>query len=140
MNPPYNIKFIVRGDPKAQKRHRSGRGYHYDPSKGDKADFLLLAHKHIPKQPIEGPIFVKVRYYMPIPTSWPKYRKKAAENDLLPHIKTPDLDNLVKFTLDALAPYWVDDRQVYLMDPCKYYSPTPRTEVTIRPDLPDPNQ
>jgi len=136
MSHQYNIKFTVRGDPKAQQRHRSGKGWMYDPSKGAKATFLLLAHKHIPKQPIEGPIFIKVRYYMPIPTSWPKYRKKAAETELLPHIKTPDLDNLIKFTLDALAPYWIDDRQVYLMDPGKYYSPIPRTEIVIQSDLP----
>lgn len=125
------ITFVVKGDPKAQKRHRSGRGFHYDPSKADKSDFLLLAHSHIPSPQIEGPISFCIKYYMPIPKSWPKYRKEAAYQDDIPHIKTPDVDNLLKFNMDAMAPFWKDDRQIYRVTASKYYSHEPRTEVMI---------
>ena len=125
------IAFVVRGDPKSQKRHRMGRGFSYDPSKSDKANFMTLAFKHIPARPITSPIRFQVVYYMPIPKSWPKYRKLEAETDNIPHIKTPDIDNLVKLNLDALAPFWNDDKQVYQVTASKYYSHIPRTEVII---------
>ena len=125
------ISFVVRGNPKAQKRHRSGRGFHYDPSKADKSDFLLLAHQNIPKIPISSSVTFVIKYFMPIPKSWPKYRKELAKNEDLPHIKTPDIDNLIKFNLDAMAPFWIDDRQVNNIHAVKYYSHTPRTEVTV---------
>ena len=125
------IVFEVRGDPKAQQRHRTGKGFHYDPSKADKSDFLMIAHENIPDTPITGPVHIDVAYYMPIPKTWPKYRKKAAELDNVPHIKRPDIDNLTKFTLDALAPFWNDDCQICLCITSKYYSHTPRTEVKI---------
>ena len=125
------IAFVVRGDPKAQKRHRTGKGFHYDPSKSAKSDFLLLAHQNIPTTPISGPITLSVEYFMPIPQSWPKYRKLEANNDDMPHIKTPDVDNLLKFTMDAMAPFWVDDRLINSIYCRKMYSHTPRTSVTV---------
>ena len=128
------ITFVVKGDPKAQKRHRSGRGFHYDPSKSAKSDFLLLAHQNIPRMPITSPISFCIKYFMPIPKSWPKYRKKQAENEDLPHTNTPDIDNLIKFSLDAMAPFWNDDRQISKITASKCYSHTPRTEVLVMYD------
>ena len=41
-------------------------------------------------------------FWLPMPPSWSK-RKRAAM-DLQPHKQRPDLDNLIKAVLDALAP------------------------------------
>lgn len=132
MNHQSKIQFTVRGNPKSQARHKMGRGFSYDPSKSDKANFMVLAHGSLPDQPIEGPISLILRFYMPIPKSWPKYKKKAAELDDIPVLTRPDIDNMCKFVMDGIDPYWNDDRQVYELNACKYYSHTPRTEVTIK--------
>ena len=58
-------------------------------------------------------------------------KKKIAELTDKPHIKTPDVDNLLKFTMDAMAPFWVDDRLINSIYCRKMYSHTPRTSVTV---------
>jgi Holliday junction resolvase RusA-like endonuclease len=126
-----SISFEVLGDPKAQKRHRHGRGFTYDPSADDKADFLLLAHGHAPDKPINGPIELFVDFYMPIPKSTPKKRSIPMQAETTPHIKRPDIDNMLKFVMDALNPYWHDDAQVSFVKMRKLYSPRPRTSVSI---------
>ena len=42
----------------------------------------------------------KIIFNIPMPKSWPKYRKAAEEGQ--PHRQKPDIDNLCKALLDAL--------------------------------------
>jgi len=126
------ISFAVRGNPKAQKRHRhTNRGITYDPSKSDKADFLVLSHTHAPPEPIKAPITLDLSFFMPIPKSTSKKMKKAMESETFPHTKTPDVDNLYKL-LDCLnGVFWQDDKLIYNVRMQKFYSPVPRTEVRV---------
>jgi len=132
------IHFIVLGEPKPQKRHRSTRVgpylRNYDPSADEKEDFLWMAHQHAPATPLTCGIQVVLELYFPRPKS--HFNSKGLLKENAPVYKTskPDIDNLIKFVLDALNHiYYKDDGQVYATIVHKYYTLNPRTEVFINP-------
>ena len=153
------ITFEIPGKPKALIRHRDRKyGGKYDPSKKDKADFLIQSMRYRPKEPIQGAVLLACVFWMPIPKSTSKalqvernYYDQWIELDSALdsidrstaiwrydnesaafHIKRPDTDNLVKLVLDALnGVFWRDDSQVQIMA-IKLYSEHPRTQVEIR--------
>lgn len=49
---------------------------------------------------IQIPVPYKVTFYLPMPVSWSKKKKKAMDGQ--PHTQTPDKDNLEKAFLDGL--------------------------------------
>lgn len=62
-------------------------------------------------KPLKGPLLVITHYKIPSPLSLPE-RKRSKQN-LLPHIKKPDGDNLEKFLNDALnGVVWEDDSRI----------------------------
>jgi Holliday junction resolvase RusA-like endonuclease len=65
---------------------------------------------------LEDVLFVS--FSLPIPKSWGK--KKAAEFEGKPHQQKPDVDNLVKAVMDALA---ADDKHVHIVHARKYWGP-----------------
>jgi len=64
-----------------------------------------------------------------------KYKGMVKEKfQSIPMDKKPDIDNLIKFVLDALQgqnAYFVDDSQVVRILAEKIYSDNPRTEIMI---------
>lgn len=84
------------------------------------------------KQPLNGPLRVKMAFYYPIPMSFTKAKKADAKAGLiLPEVK-PDLDNVVKGCFDALNSIaWKDDKQVVEESSIKRYSENPRIEIEI---------
>jgi Holliday junction resolvase RusA-like endonuclease len=89
--------------------------------------------KYRDKLPVEHPISLVVKFYMPVPKSWPKYKKDEVKNGLIHHTKKPDLDNLVKFVKDNLNEVaWKDDSQVYELKAIKQYSFEPETRIIIQ--------
>lgn len=70
--------------------------------------------------PHEGPVALACLFILPIPASWPKKKRAAAELGERCHTSKPDLDNLVKGLKDPLnGVAWVDDRQVVeYREPC----------------------
>ncbi len=154
------IHFIVPGNPQSQKRHRNwqrgGVRGTYDPSASDKADFLALCRDNAPERPIEGPVILRVVFWMPISKNATKRFKANVEDfDLtyemctrhfrqsevlleclqigVAHSKARfDIDNQIKFVMDALAGvYWQNDGQVQIGWAYKIYSHRPRTELEI---------
>jgi len=133
------MKFVVHGNPIALKRHRSfARGkIHgtYDPSKGDKGDFLAKAMANRPEVPRDEPLQVNLSFHFIRPKS--HYRTGRYADQLKPsaplwHTKTPDADNLTKFVCDALnGIFWRDDSCVSVLIVTKRYSERPRTEIEI---------
>ncbi|MCP4566781.1 MAG: RusA family crossover junction endodeoxyribonuclease [FCB group bacterium] len=127
------IEFVVYGNPKAQKRHRTGKGYNYDPSASDKADFLALADKHRPDELITGGFELQVLFFFPRPKSHYDIKgkvKKRFKDER--HTKKPDTDNLVKFVKDALnGKFWRDDAQCDELHAYKEYGGKPGTRVHI---------
>lgn len=133
------ISFVVFGEPKAQKRHRStrtGTGIrNYDPSAADKQDFKWMAYQNKPTTPFEGALRVDISFFFSRPKS--HYGTGSKSHVLKPnapnwHIARPDRDNLDKGVLDALkGVFWKDDSIICSGEISKKYSLNPRVEVTI---------
>lgn len=88
--------------------------------------------------PLDGPVGVWVRFYLPRPKS--HYRTGKHSHELRADAPTwvattPDLDKLLRSSLDALtdAGAWRDDRQVAEVSASKKYRDTPGAVVTIAP-------
>ncbi|OAT74541.1 RusA family crossover junction endodeoxyribonuclease [Parageobacillus thermoglucosidasius] len=134
------IQFTVYGEPVAQGRPRAtmidGHIRMYDPKKSRdfKKYVKLVASEHRPEKLLEGPIFLEVKVYKPILKSFSKKKKAAAEAGQLRPTTKPDVDNYVKGVKDALKNViWKDDSQVVDLHISKWYSETPRVEITIAP-------
>lgn len=134
------ISFVVPGEPQALKRHRTfRRGANigsYDPSKGDKADFLAKALAARPASPIDGvPIDLKVTAIFSRPKSHygtGKNSKKLKAYADVYHTKKPDADNVLKFVKDALnGVFWRDDCLVARATITKLYAQDPQVLVSV---------
>lgn len=132
------IRIIVEGPPIAKKRPRFARRGKfvttYNAQETEEGRFIVLAKDQVWKEPIPGPLVMCAMFYMPMPKSMPKYKRKMAADGLLPHEKKPDLDNLLKFAKDCLNGIaYRDDSQVsfYGTPTGKRYDPRPRTEIRI---------
>jgi Holliday junction resolvase RusA-like endonuclease len=134
------IDFVVYGDPKSLKRHRSyKRGNYigsYDPSQTDKADFLSLCMNNRPSKPFDKPLYLTVIFYFKRPKAHyvaGKTDRPLKQNVPLYHTGTPDVDNLLKFVCDALnGVFWRDDKYISLIRVLKMYSDRPRTRILIK--------
>jgi len=140
------ISFFVPGNPKTLKRHRdvktkSGIRLRYDPSKGDKMDFLAKAMLHRPAEPTRAALCMELICVFPRPKNhYRTGRHSGTLKDSAPfwHISTPDADNILKFVGDALnGIFWHDDRQVMPMGVWKVYGSPPG--VLVRLFEPDAN-
>jgi Holliday junction resolvase RusA-like endonuclease len=84
------------------------------------------------REPIAAPVILECRFFFPVPASKSKKIKAGMLSGEIRHTTKPDLDNLVKFVLDAINGIVIlDDRQVCAMYGSKGYGTTPRTEVRI---------
>jgi Holliday junction resolvase RusA-like endonuclease len=129
-----SISFTVPGDPKALKRHRTTKsGHNYDPSAGDKADFMDKALRYRPDAPWEGPIRLTIICYFLRPKSHYKTGRKAGsikQNVPCFHYQKPDLSNILKFIEDAFnSIFWRDDAQICDSHVIKQWSTTPKIEI-----------
>lgn len=104
------VSFVVIGTPKPQPRPRAcRRGSHvhmYDPGTAD--DWRQSVAIEARKIPAGGVFIVKpcrvsIVFYLP--------RPKSLAKSIRYHTKKPDIDNLIKSTLDAMtqAAIWPDD-------------------------------
>ena len=134
------IEFIIKGKPKALKRHRSTRtGRMYDPSAKDKKKIWLQIAKFKPKTPLAGDIMLKLIFTMPRPKSHFRTGKfkhilKDGYEHIINHTFKPDIDNLVKLICDTIQGQdrmIVDDSQICMLQAEKIYGETPMTEVII---------
>ena len=128
---------VVPGTPLPQKRHRSsfrsGKIRNYDPSAKDKKKFKVIAGVLAPRSALKGDISLNVTFYMPRPKTHRrtgKYSKLLKKDAPLWHSIKPDIDNLVKFVMDALQGIlWEDDCKIVSLEARKLYSEKPRTEI-----------
>jgi Holliday junction resolvase RusA-like endonuclease len=105
----------------------------YDPSSQDKKEFILLSSKYAPKHPLEGAISVSMVFHMPRPNSHyrkGKYSHLLKSNAPEHHILKPDIDNIVKFYLDAMSGiFWDDDARICRVEASKVYSKDGAVEI-----------
>jgi len=137
------IKFEIPGNPQALKRHRTFRKGNftgtYDPSKGDKTDFLAKAMAMKPEVPFDEPLSVTLTFVFGRPKSHfrtGKFSHFLKDNAPYWHTKTPDADNLAKFICDALnGSFWKDDSRICKLKVTKMYGEFACTKIRIINEL-----
>lgn len=82
------------------------------------------------REPMAGALEVHLQFLLPIPASWPKWKRDLADGAAVGHTIKPDLDNLEKAVMDGLNGIaWVDDAQVVKVIKAKHYSATPGVRI-----------
>lgn len=132
-----NVFVCVDGVPTALKRHRTRiRGNYaqmYDSQKHLKNEVLKRVIMQLPSgfKPFECPIEFLVEFHMPIPKSFSS--KKKMRMTCTPHIKVPDLSNLIKFFEDTFnGVLYSDDKLIVKIKATKINSEDPKTIICIR--------
>ena len=123
------MKITIPLLPAPQKRARfSTRGgfakaYKSKEQRSEEEFIMFYLKEHVPAQPIQTGVKLKVICYMPIPKSTSKKNRALMELGLIAHTKLPDTDNLLKNLLDCMTKmqFWKDDRQVYDIHIVKRY-------------------
>ena len=113
-------------EPVSLKRHRHRlKGGTYDPSKKDKDDFIK-AIENFPTEKMTKPIRCTLNFYCKRPKNHYKTGKNShVLKDSSPkyNINNKDLDNMVKFVLDALNDkLYTDDSLIIEINCSKLYA------------------
>lgn len=73
------------------------------------------------------------KFYVAIPKSAPEWKKKLMEDGSIRPCIRPDVDNFIKLILDAMhGVLYEDDKRVVSISSNKFYSESPRTELTVK--------
>ena len=134
------LSFTIPIIPRAQMRARSmARGGHAITYKAkeqrqNEEQIMQLLEKYMPSEPLQGALSIIVKAFLPIPLSKPEWWKNAANECLIYPTVRPDIDNIIKFILDTIGAmcYFNDDSQVVKIIAEKYYSVSPRWEISLR--------
>jgi len=136
------IKFFLKHNPakataqcKGACRTATGiRFFEKAPTRSARETLIALLRKHVPPEPLSGPVAVEITWAFP----YRKGEKKGVVNAgvAIPHTSRPDLDNLEKLLLDTMTrmQFWGDDSQVYRKVTEKYWSATPGIAVAFCDD------
>lgn len=134
------LYFIIHTEPKPKKRPKVYRWATVNPSEADEKELatLVQAMPNCPQTPMSGQVRVSFKFYKTPPKNTPQWQLPLMENGLLRPNKSPDLDNYVKFALDALnGIIWEDDRFIVEMHSVKLYSlDNPRIEIQVEEIVP----
>ena len=133
------LKLTIPVVPVAQPRQRhalvAGRIRNYMPATHPVNAYkaaLVAAAAQAGVAPIDGPVRVDVRFYLPRPK---RLMRRGDPDGPVPHTAKPDVDNLWKSTADALRGLaWRDDAQVCETVASKWYCEkdgVPRVELEI---------
>lgn len=124
--------------PKPQHRVRfklNGQTHKSHEQKANEYAIKTYLLKYKPKKPMIGAINVSCCVYLPIPKSWPKWKKELAKKGDYFHVVRPDADNYAKQILDCMTKvgFWKDDCQVVSLSISKYYDDGdgPRWDIIV---------
>jgi Holliday junction resolvase RusA-like endonuclease len=122
-----SVLFVVPGNPKPKGRPRFFRRRAYTPTatKKEQERIRQIIREQIEENPryqleypLNMPVSVELVYHIKRPATL--NRKKCIDN-LIPHSKRPDVDNLAKLTLDSLDEILLDDSLIHELKMVKYY-------------------
>jgi len=140
------MKFTIILEPKGQKRARGrafligGKAIAGRPRKDDgqlleEEKLITLMYAYRPPMPMQGPLMLGIKAFLPVPKSKSKKWQAAAQAGEIRPTTKPDLDNLLKHLKDCCKGiFWLDDKQVvgYLPDTGKYYGFPAKWEIEIK--------
>lgn len=130
------MKIILEGVPLSQARMkytaRGGFARAYDPRAKEK---IVIRQKIQEIFGIREKILhpkISFVFFMPIPKSTTKTKKRHYELCKIRHEKKPDVDNIIKLYLDCMTGIvFEDDAAVSLGNSLKIYSASPQTVILI---------
>lgn len=135
------INLTILGKPIAKQRPRFfRRGDYvgtYNNQETEEGRWIWEARNQLPydvhHNPLTGPIILRATFIMPITKAFSKAKIQTITNGVwIPHIKRPDLDNLIKWVKDCLNGWlWKDDSQVYQIKSTKRYGMEAMTKIEI---------
>lgn len=116
----------IHFEPVSLKRHRHRlKGGTYDPSKKDKDDFIKVI-ENFPEEKMTKPLKCVLNFYCKRPKNHYRSGKNShmlKETAPKYNINNKDLDNMVKFVLDALNDkLYTDDSLIFEITCSKLYS------------------
>lgn len=138
--------FLISGEPVPQGRPRFvSRGKFvqtYDPKKSK--DYKKLVKQQVKAQfhdeILSGALNVELKVYRPIQKSITKRERALRLSGAHRPVIKGDIDNYFKAVTDACTGLiWVDDAQIVSTRSNKYYSGSPRVELTVRELVGDNN-
>lgn len=123
--------------PTAQMRDRIGtihghaRSYKHPGQKKEERYLSGLLLEHVPALPFDCAIVIKIRAYLPMPSTKPQWWKDAAKLGIIMPTGKPDWDNLGKQICDVMTKmqFWQDDKLIVKGTVEKWYSEHPRWEI-----------
>ena len=129
-------KLVIPGKPLGKQRPRVLKtGIAYTPKETVNYETFvktLYLEQHAGKKPFEGPVSMLISAFYQIPKSASKRRREAMARHLIPPTTRPDLDNIAKIIMDALAGIaYEDDKQITSCSINKLYSDEPKVIVNI---------
>lgn len=128
-----DIEPVAQGRPRFSTKGGNKRAYDPAGSRNFKKKLRPLAEQektYFAEQYV--PISVDLKFYIPLLKSFSQKKREEAGQGLLRPFKKPDIDNYIKGTLDGLnGIFWHDDGQIVELHASKFYSKTPRIEMTI---------
>lgn len=132
-----SISFSVDGAPVPWSRAGQNGKYKFTPAHVRKYQNWVkdCASKAMEgRDPILCPVKLAFTAVLPIPTSFPNWKKDAAHAGFVRPATKPDVDNLEKMIADSCNEIvWKDDRQVCVTHGAKIYGAKPRLDVVIEP-------
>jgi len=130
------IVIQIPGEPVGKGRPRLGKGHVHTPDKTRLWEEMAAweARRQYQGEPLEGPIDLDVQATFAVPRSWPLWKQKQAEEDMVVHIVRPDASNVLKAVEDALQGIvFSDDSQLAMVSIDKWYGSEPKVTVEVRP-------
>lgn len=101
------------------------------PSKRNRAAFRKLLFMHYHATPLCGSLEVEIECQFPPPASHSAKRRREMIGK--PKLTKPDVDNVLKFILDAgNMILWEDDRQITKVLISKIYGPEPKIKLAVK--------
>ena len=125
------MRVVITGKPTSYSRPRVTKTHTYNPKAREKESAAWEIKTEWNRPLLEGIIELYITFYIKIPTNIS--RKAQLNLNLKPVMKRPDLDNYIKFILDAAQDIiYKDDSQIYRIHAEKLYSINPRTEMFVK--------
>jgi Holliday junction resolvase RusA-like endonuclease len=121
------LKIVIPDKPIAKTRPRFSRRGNFvntysDQQEKSDAVKLLLKQQMKYNPPLEGALYFRAVFFMPIPKHTSRKKRLAMILGTIQHTKRPDIDNLEKFIADCLnGIVWKDDSQIVHSETFKAY-------------------
>lgn len=126
----------IHGDLRGKGRPRFAGGHAYTPEATRRYEAEIQAAWMLAGgRMLDGAVAVSIAAYQALPKSATRAQRHAAERGEIWPIRKPDLDNIIKITLDALNGLaYRDDTQVTVLDARKEYATDGESRLVVSVD------